>query len=195
MSTRRPELSSRLRVETLDLHKSTESALGIPGSVRSRTDYVRLLLSSWAFYSAARDALADARWIDRWSALGVNLPIHDRVPLLEGDLRALGVEPDARAAALDIDTFAHAVGLLYVVEGSSLGGRFIGPAIAERIGDVPISFYLGEGRTHPKPWRSVVAALADYEATESDLDGVIEGARRAFVAFGETVSIDRELAA
>jgi heme oxygenase len=178
------------------LHTATEVSLGIPGAVRSREDYCRLLLSSLAFYTAAREALRDSRWIDRWEGVGVELGIHDRVSLLEHDLRMLGNKQSSNPLPrLKIDTFPQALGLLYVVEGSSLGGQFIGPAIVDAIGAVPISFYLGHGRRHPAPWRAVLAALALYETVDFDIDGVVVGAKRAFVAFGKTVSISGELAA
>ena len=182
------------------LHTATEVAVGIPGEVRSKDDYCRLLLSSLAFYTAARTALSDSRWIEGWEIVGIDLGIHDRVSLLEHDLRMLGRNPSSSPLPpLRIDTFSHALGLLYVVEGSSLGGRLIGPAIVNAIGSVPISFYLGHQRRHPAPWRAVLAALARYESANSnldvDLDGVVVGATRAFIAFGKTVSINRTLAA
>ena len=114
--------------------------------MRSREDYAHLLQSSWNFYAVARDALGDVRWDGRWRALDVRLDIHDRVPLLEEDLRKLGCEwKHGSLPRLSIDTFAQALGLLYVVEGSSLGSRVIGRAIMKAIGPVPISFHWGGG--------------------------------------------------
>jgi heme oxygenase len=180
------------------LHAATEELVGIPGAVRSIDDYCRLLRSSLAFYAAARETLRDARWTTRWESVGIDLSMYDRVSLLERDLQILGNDqsPDP-LPRLDIDTFPEALGLLYVVEGSTLGGQLIGPAIVQAIGAVPITFYLGHERRHPLPWRAFLTALARYEAADvdADLDGVVLGAKRAFRAFGTTVSISRALAA
>jgi heme oxygenase len=192
----RSPLAERLRAGTRDLHTATEALVGIPGAVRSRDDYRAVLLSSLDFYTAAREALRDRRWIDRWDDLGIDLGIHDRVPLLEQDLRALGNAGRPSAPPrLDIDTFAQALGLLYVVEGSSLGGQVIGRAIVKTIGAVPIGFYVGDGRQHPAPWRAVLAALARYERIDSNFDDVLLGATGAFTAFGANVSTRTQLVA
>jgi heme oxygenase len=182
-------LAARLRADTAYLHKSTEATLALPDAVRSREDYARLLRTSLAFYSAAQVALDDPRWVDKWDALGITTAVHDRVPQLTADLRDLGDESMTPEGHCVAESFPEALGVLYVVEGSSLGGRFIGPAIIASIGPVPTSFYASEGRQHPKPWRSVLSALAAFDGTPEDEDAVVAGASNAFIAFGEIVAV------
>jgi heme oxygenase len=188
----RSTLAARLRAETADLHAATEEAVGLPGTVRSRADYVRLLELSLAFYSAAHQAISSTRFVADFEAVGISLNDHDRLELLARDLEDLGGAADeADAPSLPIDTFAQALGCLYVVEGSSLGGRILGPAITASIGEVPIRFYTSEGRGHPTPWRRLQAALAQYDSADGDVLGVIDGAKLTFEAFGAGLRHER----
>jgi heme oxygenase (biliverdin-IX-beta and delta-forming) len=191
-STRSAGLAGRLRSETEALHRTTEAAVGVPGSVSSRADYARLLRVLLAFYSAAQRELENPQWSEGWAAVGIDISAHDRRALLEKDLRLLGAaagsvaEPDLR-----LESFAEALGCLYVVEGSSLGGRFLAPLIVEALGDVPTCFYAGEGREHPGPWRALQAALKTFEIAQTNLDDVVRGARLTFQCFGTTAASAR----
>lgn len=181
-------IAQRLKTETASLHKATEASVNLPGSVRSRDAYAVLLEGLRTFYLSAHTSMDVADWRPRWRELGVNLDRHDRVALLDADLDSLGVAAQP-APPLDfgLESIEQALGCLYVVEGSSLGGRFIGPAIASRVGDIPTAFYDGDGREHPRPWRSVQAALAAFDAKGGDDDAVIAGAETAFTWFGTIV--------
>lgn len=90
-----------------------------------------------------------------------------------------------------INNFPAAMGCLYVVEGSALGGRVIAPAIYAAIGDVPLTFFTGTGRAHPSPWRAVTAALRQFRRG-ADCDDVIDGARTTFAAFERFVTVSPE---
>jgi heme oxygenase len=182
------QLPARLRRETADLHRGVEAALGLPGSIRSRDDYVMLLHRLCAFHKAAEDRLAGASWEDRWREVGIDLQRHRRAHLLERDLIAMQAEPPkASPDGLEITDFPAALGCLYVVEGSSLGGRMIGPGIRSAIGDVPVSFFESQNRDHPSPWRSLRTALTRFGQV-GDAGAVVRGARATFQAFERHVA-------
>jgi heme oxygenase len=86
-------------------------------------------------------------------------------------------------ATLRLTSFGHALGCLYVLEGSSLGGRIVAGVIRSAIGEVPTTFFDGACRNHPAPWRAVSAALRRFEAYGTPGD-VLVGARETFLAFG-----------
>jgi heme oxygenase len=195
------DLPARLRRETADLHSSVEAATGLPGSVRTAADYPPLLNRLLGFHSAVETRLAASCWAPEWAALDIDLARHRRSHLIEQDLdelahrdRAEESTQDARADALPetapelrIDGFAAALGFLYVVEGSSLGGRIIGPAIRSAIGEVPTRFFESTDRRHPTPWRALTAALHNY-GIDGDADEVVAGARSAFRGFEQHVA-------
>lgn len=199
---RSSDLPQRLRHETADLHAEVERVVGLPASVSTRADYVTLLTRLLAFHTHAERRWARSRWAPAWAALDVRLEDHERSALLRADLDALGAvpvpdrsrrtgpgagQPDDASDGGSGDAFGAVLGSLYVVEGSSLGGRVLAPAVRERLGDVPTAFFDGDGR-HPRPWRSVQAALRRYDG---DPEHVLAGARAAFVAFADEVGDSR----
>jgi heme oxygenase len=147
----------------------------------TKADYARLLRIMLEFHTSVHIALEDARWTDEWAAIGIDLRDHDRRGALAADLAKLGEDaPVGRAVAFPVADFAAALGALYVVEGSSLGGRFIAPELESALGPIPLAYYSGAGRAHPRPWRSVQAALAAFDSAGGDRDAVVAGAQDAF---------------
>jgi heme oxygenase (biliverdin-IX-beta and delta-forming) len=188
-------LATRLRARTADLHKRTEEQAGIPGRVNCTEDYALLLQSMFAFHLAAEQALLDKKWAAEWERVGVTIGDHIRSHLIAEDLRALGVAsavtvgPEvAPGPDLAIASFAEALGCVYVVEGSSLGGKYIAPMIVQKVGPVPIAYYEGAGRDHPAPWRRVQRALGVFETDRGDGEAVVAGALTTFTFFGTIVS-------
>jgi heme oxygenase (biliverdin-IX-beta and delta-forming) len=186
--TERVQLAARLRAETTQLHRDTERTLGVPAGIGTRADYTALLQTMLAFHLAAEAAFHAAEWRDGWTHVGVAIDDHDRSHQVRDDLRQLGsVTETTDVPAFAFSSFGAALGGLYVVEGSSLGGRFIAPALENALGPVPLTYYAGDGRAHPTPWRSLQAALRNYEHQHDDLDDVITGATQTFSLLGEIV--------
>lgn len=187
-------LRLRLREETAGLHRAVEHAVDLPDSVRTRSDYVGLLTRLHGFHAAAESRLASPSWRRSWSEVGIDLDQHRRAPLLARDLRQLGsrvTSPGPVPRLPELDGFGKALGCLYVLEGSSLGGRVLGPAMTHVLGDVPTAFFDSDGRRHPSPWRAVQEALRRFDADGGDGDDVLAGARSTFAAFGRHVAGDR----
>jgi len=185
------ELPVRLRKETADLHLEVEAATGLPGSIRTRAEYVTLLHCLHRFHQAAESRLADSKWAEQWAEVGIDLSQHRRAYLLEQDLVAVQAQASREAPDFfDIADFPGAMGCLYVVEGSSLGGRVIGPAIRSAIGDVPTRFFESAERNHPSPWRSLKDALLRF-GSSGDTGAVVEGARSTFRAFERHLATPR----
>lgn len=125
-----PSLHKQLRGATTAAHVALEDALDLLRPPLERERFVRLLRRWHAFHAA-------------WQpALGTQLPRaitapRDRLGALASDLHALGCElakidriaAHAPAAAL-CETRAAALGSLYVIEGSTLGGRVVAGALA-----------------------------------------------------------------
>lgn len=157
----------------------------LPGSISTREDYIELLLRLHSFHSAVEERLANRAWAAEWSELGIALPAHRRAHLLSADLKSLGAVPEKATVWLPgLSNVAQALGCLYVVEGSSLGGRVLAPAFRASLGDVPTGFFDSDERLHPHPWRSVVAALPRVDVSAGSAEDVIFGAQGTFLAFG-----------
>ncbi len=182
-------LLERVRRETSGLHQDVEAATKLPGSVVTREDYVHLVRGLYGIHIAVEERLADPLLAQGWLEIGITLPAHRRSHLLSEDLDALGASPEEAAVQLtQLTGIGEALGCLYVVEGSALGGRVLAPAFRAVLGDVPTRFFGSDGRMHPHPWRSVLAALEAFEAAGGNAEDVVVGAQETFLAFGNRLA-------
>lgn len=175
----------RLRRETAELHREVEKMTDLPGSISTREDYAQLLRRLYDFHTAVEARLTNPFWAMGWLDLGIALPTHRRAHLLSEDLHSLGAVPDEATVWLPgLDNIGQALGCLYVVEGSSLGGRVLAPAFRAALGEVPTGFFDSDERMHPHPWRSVMAGLRKFNVSAGSADDVVLGAKGTFLAFG-----------
>jgi len=77
-----------------------------------------------------------------------------------------------------------AVGILYVVEGSSLGGRFILKNLQSALGyeENGVSYFNGYGNKTGSSWKNFLNILTEYEEENGNSDEIIAGADFAFQA-------------
>jgi heme oxygenase len=106
--------------------------------------------------------------------------------MLVADLCALGEDPRAapRCAALPRATsLARALGVAYVLEGSTLGGRYIlarlPPPLAALRGKAT-AFLAGYGAETGAYWRAFAAIVASAVVTPADEAEAVAGARETF---------------
>lgn len=118
-------LMDELRTKTAALHRATEAAFDLQYVSASRPNYTTMLRTLLSIYRPLE------RRLDRvdWTATTINWPARRKTALLERDLIALGegtrVEESLESANIPIRSPAHALGCLYVLEGSTLGAQFI----------------------------------------------------------------------
>lgn len=155
----------------------------------SRSEYIALLTRFRAFVApwetALRVALPDA--------LHPFAVTREKTALLDADLAFLGAPPveaslavagAAQAAAVPMQCVGACFGTLYVMEGSTLGGRFIGPAMAQRFGlsdRQGYAYFDPYGDRTGSMWNAFKAeALAQVPTTE--YDAAVTAARATFDA-------------
>lgn len=128
----RHDLLSRLKNETAACHTRLENSLDLMRDDLTRDEYIALLHRFYGYV---------APWED---AVGAHMPPSLRVffderrktPLLAADIAALTRQhtmPELADACADLPRIADvgaAFGSMYVMEGSTLGGRFIAPHVA-----------------------------------------------------------------
>ena len=131
-------LPDRLRIETRPAHDAIERAVDLYGRCATLEGYTDLLVRLRGFHAvfetSASPLIADPSLFDP----------RRKLQLLDADLDYLGVAsplPEETTPVLEpwISTAEAAMGSLYVLEGSTLGGRVIARFLAERHG-------LGPGR-------------------------------------------------
>lgn len=77
-----------------------------------------------------------------------------------------------------------AIGILYVVEGSSLGGRFILKNLQSALGyeENGVSYFNGYGNKTGSSWKNFLNNLTEYGEKNGNSDEIIAGADFAFKA-------------
>lgn len=161
---------ARLREATRDLHQRLDARLDAVAQLRD---------------PARRGAL-----VERYAAL--HLPAEDRLepflggmPELEFAARSRARRPQGAAeAAADFPapgTWAEALGMFYVLEGSLLGGRYILRGVSDAGGAVEgLDFLDPYGGEVGQRWRSFLGVLERLLSDEERIAAACTGACRAF---------------
>jgi heme oxygenase (biliverdin-IX-beta and delta-forming) len=193
--TDNPPLSARLRASTHMVHAATESAFRLDRWLADRDSYADLLTLLRGFHGAAESALAR---ITGWDVLApsIDLAARRRAFRIDQDLAELGRPGPApvRVRAVDsmrLTSVADGLGCLYVIEGSSLGGRLIAARARAVLGPrLPTAFFADPDRNTGQDWNALRASLDAFgeDADAASNRGVIDAAHRTFVAF--TASLD-----
>jgi heme oxygenase len=118
-----------------------------------------------------------------------------RSPLIAKNLKSLGHEPlPTENVAFNVHGQAQALGTLYVLEGSALGGRTILKSLVKQGASTDgLSFLDPYGHQTGDYWRSFLSILARETETEDAKEEAVSGALAAF-SFAE-LSLCRGLAA
>lgn len=175
-------MRTALRAATAAAHKDLEQALGLLEDPLSRSRFVALLERFWGFHAV-------------WEpAIGQHAPLRSlmagryRLAQIADDLRALGLTQQeimalpqcSRAAGLAI-SIENALGSLYVLEGSTLGGQIITRALRDQPWVPPsgLRYFDPYGPETGARWRALQAALSAASAPSAE-PAIIAGAVRTF---------------
>lgn len=133
-----------------------------------------------------------ARWLDGVEDL--DFEARRRAPWLVRDLEALGGRAEADPAAPTLASRAEALGWLYVLGGSTLGGRVIRKQVAAAGGDMAgLGFLDPYGPRQGERWKSFLAVVEREARGEADVQAMVAGARDAF-RYAEACLAERHLA-
>jgi heme oxygenase len=179
-----------LREQTRDQHRALESQPLLQLLVSSHIDhqhYGRLIRALWAFHQPLEEYLQ----LSAGSLLSLypgGYHYQPRTPLLAQDIQRLGLslpETDATAGWLPASSgHAYALGILYVIEGASLGGKLIAPHLAKQLqlsGQTGAAFYnLHETYDSWLPFRHWFASCKPEYNDQAGALEVIQGANAMF---------------
>lgn len=182
-------LRDELRIHTRCHHERIERVLDLPGSIHDEADYVRLLSGLYGFYAPleARLRFHEAHLRTLNFAPDTRLKAHQ----LSEDLRACGLgEREISALPLcrkvpQLPTWQHALGAMYVLEGSTLGGQIIARALRSSLHlnpDAQMNFLLSYGARTGAMWSSFVKILNVVELSASERSDVLAAAGETFQA-------------
>jgi heme oxygenase len=155
------------------------------------SEYADLLSYFYGYYAAIEPLLFNDLPTEHQSDLQHRTKTH----LLQQDLALLNVNTDSLPlckAIPNLTTFAQKMGVLYVLEGSLLGGRIIGQHLKEHFGaDValPLNFYSGYGADLHLEWQKFSQFMGQYfnHQEKAIIDEVINSANATFSALQQWV--------
>jgi heme oxygenase len=160
---------TQLREGTRTAHLQLEATLNLLDARLNREDYVRILGQFHSFWQSWQPLTA--RLIDDPD---FTCP-RERLHMLTNDLCRLGVTPAAIEGLPDcpmppLANAAEALGSLYVMEGSTLGGRVIEKNLLLRLGIVREtggSYFAGYGERTGQMWRDFLFRLGAAPAADA----------------------------
>jgi len=178
----------RLRTGTSAEHRAVEDTLDLLSPDLTRDRLVDVLTRMHGFWLAAeagldawaRDAPADAERVD-WSR-------RQRSALFAADLAALGAspaDPGAGPQLPEVGDLDAALGRLYVLEGSSLGGVFIDRHLASlpQLADLGrMTCFSPYGEETGAMWHAFRSVTRARVAEGGDADQLVDAARLTFAA-------------
>lgn len=170
-----------LKDRTSDLHEEAERYVRILDEDATVDDYRRYLATIAGFHVPLEAAFAGDRGL---AALGFDAPARRKSHLLARDLCALGAPAWALCSSVpELANTPRAVGIAYVIEGSTLGGRYVltrlPPAI-EAVRPTASAFLTGYGEATGDRWRAFGAVVERGVVTADDEREAIAGARDCF---------------
>lgn len=154
-------LHARLRAATSALHASLDRSLTIAQLPPTVQRVVRHLSACAAWYSPLEQRLHSVAYLSP-ELQALSLEERDKAAWLRADLARLGAEQPAELCdeLPTIDSTHDCWGLLYVLEGATLGGRVLQTRIAEGAPELrTLEFFAGYGTDTATRWREFLAAL------------------------------------
>lgn len=161
-------VASALKKETYVNHRLAEALLGPKlEDIQSLKDYEALLRMYYGFYAPLEEKLISFIPFSVLPDIGGR----KKAAWLERDLQALGLNPhqvDLCQDLPEITSIPAALGALYVLEGSTLGGRMIRKMLLRKYGNLlpedGLHFFTGYDEETGPQWTRFLEVLNRYGA-------------------------------
>lgn len=181
------QLSVEIKEQTQAAHQSLEKqVVGIIKSIQSLSDYANLLRLFHAYFGGVEllvDKVLDKNLMPDYAE-------RRKTELLKNDLQILNYHANDLLAESDLPRISdhfEALGAMYVMEGSTLGGVHISRMIREKLpalDENAISFFTGYKNQTQEMWQKFRQALDKDNFHKEDRDKVIACANDTFEKFG-----------
>lgn len=181
--------AERLKQATHEQHQKSEALLGPRlASIASYEDYAAILRMFYGYFEPLSHRIASL-------VTPAQLPdIAERrtAARILHDLAAIGFpanDPELCDELPALQSIPQAVGALYVLEGSTLGGRMITKMLQKNphvsLTPESLGFFEGYGAETGNKWRGFQSLVNQFEG--SDADALIESANQTFQCFGNWI--------
>lgn len=154
-----------LRTETRQEHTLIESSIDLLKFTANRQDYISLLKAFFGFYQPVEKIFTELE--NDFTSIGIHINYRLKLPLLIKDLTTLGVcQNEMNSIPLNpgpqkISDLYQAMGVLYVLEGSTMGGKIIHRKVREAniLTSDDLCFHNPYGPANMSQWNDFKAKL------------------------------------
>ena len=188
----------RLRNDTVHNHKILESNILLSNLMAEHLTvdtYKRIISKFYTYFLPLEERItpyfSDGKYIPDFSE-------RRKASTLLEDLRHYNISEttlDFCQYLPDIDTIGQAMGALYVLEGSTLGGKFISKRVQETIGAAPdagAKFYYGYGVETGAYWKRFCGYLSSYALDLGIQKEVVDSANNTFLKLNSWLDYKNE---
>ena len=182
-------IADAIKTATHTQHQSLESMIIRKiKSIKSTEDYVNLLEWFYGYFGALEVQIKTYL-----KAGSLVLENRRKAGDLAKDLESFKADAPALAAEDELPVIADhfsALGALYVIEGSTLGGKYISPMIAKQLNldaGQGLSFFDGYGEQTMQMWEEFKDYLNSQPKNTTEENLVIEAANQTFLKFKEYI--------
>ena len=176
-------LTEQLKEYTEEIHRASEKKMIIAlKRIETKEDYVYMLNWLYGFYAPLEEAIRRQLTTDNFP----DIIKRSRAEYILWDIQESGLPGPARNTCEQlpvIDSFYSALGALYVLEESTLGGRIIAGMVSRQLDCLKcLSFFNGYGAETGNMW----ATFKDYlnqPFTPNQQREIIAAAEDTFLAF------------
>jgi heme oxygenase len=186
-------ISDRLKTFTTSSHQKLEkSVVGLIHTLQTSKDYSYLLGLFYSYFGGL-ERLIEPQCIEKYMS---DYDERRKAKLILEDLSALHVSNSELCEKNQlpiIDTPFRALGALYVMEGSTLGGVYIVKMIQKKLSGKEniFHFFSGYGDRNPLMWNRFKNALDHSTADEEEMTLILYGAEDTFHSFYEWINVNQ----
>lgn len=169
----------RFEDDTRALHVLAEQHVRILDRDATLADYRDYLRAMYGFHAPIEEIFAGDTVLDHH---GFTAHARRKAPLLLRDLRALGdhVPPSWCTDLPDTSNVARRLGIAYVLEGSTLGGRYILAKLPPALRGTPSAFLAGYGSATGPNWKRFAVIAERLLVSRAAEDDAIIAAQETF---------------
>ncbi|MEW6360857.1 MAG: biliverdin-producing heme oxygenase [Pyrinomonadaceae bacterium] len=191
-------IAKALKEATKEQHEALEQIVNIMDESTDLNSYGNLLLKFYRIYATLEPLIPNDLLLEN----GFNYKTREKLPHLLKDLKVLGLSSAAEnliryERVPDMQNAARAFGVLYVIEGSTLGGQVISRHLRDRLGLTPdngAAFFSSYGHEVGQKWKEFCDALNRFGEIFPEMHSeIIDAAKETFSAFAECFKEQRQI--
>ena len=183
-------ISEEIKKATVQSHRVLEKlVVDQIRSIATSKDYAHLLGLFYSYFGALE------LMIDQHISTQYFPDLNDRrkADLISKDLERLGEQVPKRSGPKFLPVVNNnyrALGALYVIEGSSLGGRYIAKMIQDKLPDTTngFLFFVGYGDKTNEMWDRFKNNLDSIPVNQDEIKSILSGASDTFLKFAEWIN-------